>query len=147
MARTGTCLCGEVRYRVEGEIGPAVACHCQYCRRGHGAPFSLVALVSRSQFVWLEGEEHVRRFHTPGGGTREFCSLCGTRFFNGPRIAPEMISLVLASFDEEWTQSPVAHVNVETKAPWYEIRDGAPQHPRLPNLPFDPEEGRPTDQN
>ena len=139
MARTGTCLCGEVRYRVDGEIGPPVACHCQYCRRGHGAPFSLIALVSRSQFVWLEGEEHVRRFDTPGGGTREFCSLCGTRFFNGPRIAPESISLVLATFDEEWTQAPVAHVNVGTKAPWHVIADGAPQYPRLPPLPFDPD--------
>ena len=144
MARTGTCLCGEVRYRVDGEIGPPVACHCQYCRRGHGAPFSLVALVLRSQFVWLEGEEHVRRFDTPGGGRREFCSLCGTRFFNGPRIAPDSISLVLASFDEEWTQAPVAHVNVETKAPWHVIADEAPQYPRLPRLPFDPD-SKPSD--
>jgi hypothetical protein len=58
-----------------------------------------------------------------------------------------MISLVLASFDEEWTQSPVAHVNVETKAAWYEIQDEAPQYPRLPKLPFDPEEGHLTDED
>ena len=67
MARTGTCLCGQVRYQVEGEIGPPVACHCRYCRRGHGAPFVLVALVARADFSWLAGQELVGVFETPGG--------------------------------------------------------------------------------
>ncbi len=138
MARTGTCLCGEVRYRVDAKIGPAVACHCRYCRRGHGAPFVLVALVARADFHWLAGQEKVGVLDTPGGGTREFCVCCGTRFFNGPRIAPESISLVVGTLDEEWVEAPVAHVNVESKASWYEISDGAIQYPRLPPLPFEP---------
>jgi hypothetical protein len=42
------------------------------------------------------------------------------------------VSLVVASLDEEPEQGPVMHINVESKAAWYEIRDGLPQHEALP---------------
>ena len=42
------------------------------------------------------------------------------------------MSLVVATLDEELDQAPVAHVNVESKAPWYEIAEGALQFDALP---------------
>ena len=37
---TGSCLCGQVRYEVEGELGGFVHCHCQTCRKAHGSAIS-----------------------------------------------------------------------------------------------------------
>ena len=48
MARTGRCSCGEVRYELEGDLGPLVNCHCQYCRRAHGAAFATVSWADAS---------------------------------------------------------------------------------------------------
>jgi len=36
----GGCLCGGVRFRVKGKLGPAAYCHCQQCRRASGSAFA-----------------------------------------------------------------------------------------------------------
>ena len=132
MPHTGHCLCGAVRYELAGELGPPVACHCSYCRRAHGSPFSVVSLVRRADFRFTVGEEEVVTWDTPGGGQRVFCGRCATRICNYPKKFPGSMSLVVASLDEEIEQAPVAHVNVESKAPWYEITGDAPQFDALP---------------
>ena len=43
-----------------------------------------------------------------------------------------LISLVVASLDEEPVRGPIMHINLESKAPWYEVTDGLPQHQTLP---------------
>ena len=35
-AQEGGCLCGAVRYRVDGPLRPVTVCHCGQCRRTHG---------------------------------------------------------------------------------------------------------------
>jgi len=132
MIHTGHCLCGGVRFEVRGDLGPPVACHCQYCRRAHGSPFSIVSLIRRSDLHFTAGKELLTVWDTAGGGQRVFCSRCGTRIGNYPRKYPGSVSLVLGTLDAELERGPVAHVNVESKAPWYEIADGAPQFDALP---------------
>jgi len=132
MSRTGHCLCGAVRYELRGELGPPVACHCSYCRRAHGSPFAVVSMVKRADFQITAGEDEVRSWETPGGGQRVFCGRCATRLGNLPKKFPTHMSLVVATLDTEMDQPPVAHVNVESKAPWYEIADGGPQFDALP---------------
>ena len=46
MAHSGHCLCGAIRYELDGEIGDLVNCHCQFCRRAHGAAFATTTLVA-----------------------------------------------------------------------------------------------------
>ena len=46
----GSCLCGEVKYEISGEVGEIVHCHCQSCRKAHGSAFSSVASVSDTDF-------------------------------------------------------------------------------------------------
>ena len=33
---SGGCLCGGVRYRVQGPLRPILQCHCEMCRRATG---------------------------------------------------------------------------------------------------------------
>lgn len=40
--------------------------------------------------------------------------------------------LVVASLDNEPQGGPAMHLNVESKAPWYEILDDLPQYQGLP---------------
>lgn len=130
--RTGHCLCGGIRYAVRGGLGPAVNCHCRFCRRAHGGPFVTVAMVSTPQLSFREGADLVREVHTAGVGTRAFCSRCGTRLFNRPESAPRITMLVVGTLDDESDIVPSMHVNLESKAPWYEIRDELPRFQALP---------------
>jgi hypothetical protein len=130
MTRTGRCYCGIVRYELDGQLGPLVNCHCRYCRRAHGAAFATVSPVRSVDL----GEDAVREYRNPEG-SRYFCGRCGGRLFDRPMSTDELLVLVVASLDAEPEQKPVMHVNVESKASWYDILDGLPQYRALPPGP------------
>ena len=131
MTRTGRCYCGVVRYRLEGNLGPLVNCHCRYCRRAHGAAFATVSLVQTADFRFTSGEEAVREYRNQEG-FRYFCEHCGGRLFNRPMSTDKILMLVIASLDEEPQQRPVMHINVASRARWHDILDDLPQHQAFP---------------
>ena len=45
---------------------------------------------------------------------------------------PGRTALVVATLDDEPTARPAMHINIESKAPWYEICDDLPQFSALP---------------
>jgi hypothetical protein len=47
---TGKCLCGKVRYEINGRLGPVVYCHCSMCRRATGSAFATNASVRANEF-------------------------------------------------------------------------------------------------
>lgn len=53
----GGCLCGEVRYEIDGPIGPLGNCHCETCRKAHAAALATTARVARSDFSRGGGDE------------------------------------------------------------------------------------------
>lgn len=132
MAQTGHCLCGAVRYELAGELGPIFNCHCQYCRRAHGSAFVSVAWVATAALRVVAGESCVREFRTEGVGSRFFCERCGTRLWNRAESTPAFLSLVVGSLDTDPARGPIMHINVESKAGWFEILDDLPQHLALP---------------
>jgi len=129
--QTGRCYCGGVRYALGGDLGPVANCHCRNCRLVHGAAFSTVALVSDADLRVTSGGELVREYQT-GTGSRFFCDRCGGRLFNRNDSRPGLTALVVATLDEEPTALPLVHINVESKAPWYEILDDLPRFETLP---------------
>jgi hypothetical protein len=54
---TGSCLCGAVRFTVEGELKPPDACHCTICRKTSGHYYSGTDIPRER--VKVEGEENV----------------------------------------------------------------------------------------
>jgi len=90
-----------------------------------------VSLVQRANFRFTSGEEAVREYRNPEG-FRYFCGHCGGRLFNRPLSTDKVLLLVVGSLDEEPEQRPVMHINVESKARWYDILDSLPQHQAFP---------------
>jgi hypothetical protein len=131
MTRTGSCYCGVVRYALDGDLGPIVHCHCRYCRRAHGAAFATVGMAQSAEFRITSGADAMREVSNPEG-FRYFCARCGGRLFNRPRSTRKFLMLVIATLDEEPATRPAMHINVASKAGWYEIRDELPQHAAFP---------------
>ena len=127
MSIKGSCLCGGVKYEVEGGLGRVVNCHCSMCRKATGAAFRTRAAVKPTAFHWLAGEELVSRYESSPGETRTFCRVCGATL--ATFLGDKEIGLPLGTLDDDPGVRPTAHVFVASKAAWFEITDGLPQFP------------------
>jgi hypothetical protein len=128
---TGQCLCGAVRYEVDGPFGSMVNCHCSMCRKAHGAPFATYVAAPMSAFRWIAGEDSITPYKTESGGTRSFCRICGSVT---PTFITEMdlVACPAGNLDGELGIKPQSHWFVGSKASWYQITDPLPQYEGFP---------------
>ncbi len=75
---SGVCLCGDVRYEIEGRISPIWLCHCSKCRRANGAAFHAGAVCSPNQFRWVSGEDAIAEYENTKTYIVRFCRRCGS---------------------------------------------------------------------
>ncbi len=125
MAIRGGCLCGGVRYEIDGSLGEAGNCHCSMCRREHGAAFSTYADVDPSQFRWDFGEQLVALYESKPGVGWCFCRVCGSTL--AASDGGKVTSITLGTVEGDPGVRPQEHIFVGSKAPWYEIVDDLPQ--------------------
>ena len=125
MAIRGGCLCGGVRYEIDGSLGEAGNCHCSMCRREHGAAFSTYADVDPSQFRWDFGEQLVAVYESKPGVGWCFCRVCGSTL--AASDDGKVTSITLGTVEGDPGVRPQEHNFVGSKAPWYEIVDDLPQ--------------------
>jgi hypothetical protein len=76
-ALRGSCLCGGVRFEIDGPLMRSSHCHCRQCQKAHGAPFRTRARVAAADFRFLVGEELVSFYESTPGTHRGFCKVCG----------------------------------------------------------------------
>lgn len=74
----GSCLCGSVRFEVEGVKKEFGACHCEMCRKWTGGP---LLSVSAGSMVNFEGSENISVYDSSPWAERGFCSKCGSGLF------------------------------------------------------------------
>lgn len=124
---TGSCLCGGVRIRISGKIGPVALCHCTRCRKAQGSAFGANADVRARYWKVEVGAESIREFESSPGVFRAFCGRCGSPLYSRRSGAPDVFRVRLGLLDADPSRRPLAHFFVAWKAPWFEIRDGLPE--------------------
>ena len=75
---TGSCLCGDIAFEIDGPVDMAVHCHCSMCRKFHGSAFATFGTAAPHDFRWVRGAERVRRYQSSARGSRPFCPRCGS---------------------------------------------------------------------
>lgn len=128
----GSCLCGAIKYEAEPIHGKVYNCHCSQCRKSHGAAFATQALVKGDTLRFLKGEELIKEY-TGHGGVRAFCSNCGSRLMNYAPKKSLYASFALSNIDSEYGGKPVAHANVDFRAPWHTPSEDIPSYPGMPD--------------
>ncbi len=126
---TGRCLCGDVRFEVQGKLGAFAYCHCTSCRRASGTAFTANSPVRVAQLQWTSGRESVLEYESSPGKFRAFCRRCGSPIYARRVARPEWLSLRLGLIDADPGHRAQAHFNVAEKAAWFPITDALPQHP------------------
>jgi len=130
----GGCLCGAVRYRIDGGtavFGPSVMCHCSQCRKSHGSAFAANAPVPAASFTLLQGGEALVAHASSPGKLRSFCGRCGSPIHSSRTERPGVLRLRLGSLDAAPAAlRPTAHIYAGSKAAWHDLPDdGLPRYP------------------
>ena len=124
----GSCLCGGVRYELDGPLGPLVCCHCPDCRKAQGSAFAAVAPVASAGFHLLAGADLLSEYESSPGKKRVFCRCCGSPLFSRRDADPAVLRLRIGSLDTAVSGPVSGHIWASTKAPWDDIGGDAPQY-------------------
>lgn len=123
----GSCLCGAVRFEIEGDLKPPDACHCRECRKHSGHYFASTD-VPRAALT-VHGSENVRWYASSEKVRRGFCATCGSTLFWDP-IHRDWTGIAMGALDTPTGTRLAMHIFVAEKGDYYDIADGLPQNPR-----------------
>lgn len=123
----GSCLCGAVSFRVEGELNPPDACHCSQCRKQSGH-FWASTDVPREQLT-IAGDDNLTWFHATERVRRGFCRYCGSFLFWEP-IGGARVAVAMGAFEAPTGAQLHMHIFVADKGDYYAVADGLPQNPQ-----------------
>lgn len=118
-AHAGSCLCGSVRYRVEGGFDRVTHCHCSMCRKSHGAAFATYATVSASQLSIEDDTGTLTWYRSSPTAERGFCTGCGASlFWRDETREPGLVAFSLGTVDTPLGEVEIRDIFVESKADW-----------------------------
>ena len=130
---SGSCLCGTVRFEVEGNFEHFYLCHCEHCRKDTGSAHAANLFSSAATLRWLSGEESVRQFNLPS--TRHWNCFCGTCGSALPHIQKNgaLLKVPAGSLDSDVPIRPDAHIFYSSRASWDEALEKIPRVAKLPS--------------
>ena len=123
MTLRGGCLCGAVRFELDGPAEGIVACHCSQCRRWSGHVWAGL----NAGHVEIEGP--VTWYRSSETGERGFCPTCGSSLF-WRTVATGDTEISAGTLDPPTGMRLLRHVWVGDKGDYHDIADGLPQFPR-----------------
>jgi len=127
---TGSCLCGEVSFEIQGTPTPIQYCHAERCRKVTGSAFAAEIAAKASQLRWVRGQELITVYEAPllrepPPYRHAFCRLCGSPL----PIALEGTDFVVfhaGVLDTEPGTQPFRHIFTGQNPSWHTIDDDLP---------------------
>ena len=121
---TGSCLCGAVRYKVDGPLRPVIYCHCGQCRKTSGHFVAASACDAAS--LHLVEDAGLRWYDSSPEAQRGFCSVCGGSLFWRPRVGGQ-VSIMAGTIDAPTGIRAIAHIFVDDASDYHDMADGLPR--------------------
>lgn len=128
----GSCLCGDIKFKVVGAFDSFYICHCKHCQKDTGSAHAANIFSTTAKLEWVQGAEKVKTFNLPGTRhIKSFCTHCGSALptdqkNNGYLVVPA------GSLDCEFKMKADAHLFYGSKASWEENLDQAVKLDKLP---------------
>lgn len=125
----GSCLCGGIRYEIDGEITRIGLCHCAMCRKASGTAYAANAPVPLAQFRLIAGEELLTAYASSPGKQRYFCERCGAPIYSRSEKYPDLLRIRIGALDSPTNHRPDYHFMFDSKADWESVPDdGLPRY-------------------
>ncbi len=121
----GSCLCGDVAYRLGEDPLTLYVCHCQDCQRQTGTSFALSMIVRQEALRLERGRPREYSVEMPDGRLKRsnFCDRCSTRLW-GPSSIAGLAVLDPGTLDDTSWLRPVGHIWTRSAQPWVAIPEG-----------------------
>lgn len=136
--KTGSCLCGAVKFTVRGPLRSIIACHCRQCRKQTGNYMS--ATGTKDIYLTLTETRGLKWYRSSDMAQRAFCSECGsTLFWKGD--GRDYTAIAAGAIDGPTGVKLAGHIFCDYAGDYYEITGGeyklsgwAPD-PKAPSAP------------
>lgn len=129
----GSCLCGAVRFEIDGTFAQFFLCHCTHCRKDSGSAHAANLFSTTATLRWLTGREQVTHYQLPGTRhARSFCAVCGSAL-PSQQAGGALLVVPAGSLDSALTQRPDAHLFNASRAHWDTALEPLPGFAGLPS--------------
>lgn len=122
---SGGCLCGSVKYEVEGPLRDVVSCYCSQCRKSSGnfvsatgVPEERLVMLKSSSLTWYKN----------GKARRGFCRECGSNLFWLSEPYDGKFRIMAGCLEPANGLEVKAHIFVDNRSDFHEIAGSAPQY-------------------
>lgn len=124
----GSCFCGAVGIRVEGDPAGMGYCHCASCRRWSAGPVNAFTLWAPAAVHVTRGAEQIASFAKSPNSERKWCRTCGGHLMTAH---PQWNLVdVYAAVIDGLEFAPGVHVNYAEHA--LTMHDGLPKQRDFP---------------
>jgi hypothetical protein len=113
----GSCLCGKVKFEIEGELQAIYQCHCSLCRKEGGSSSNSSTIIDAAKIRWAGGQEYISSYVRQTGFRSDFCSSCGSPVPH-PLRSTSYYWVPVGLLDGNIHCEVVAHLFVGSKALW-----------------------------
>ena len=133
MKASGGCLCGAVRYELDGEPIFQGHCHCVDCQKVTGTGHvSVVALPADAVKVTGKLSSYAVMADSGQPYTRFFCSNCGSFIYGEPASMPGVRTVTAGTLDDTSVFEPQMVVYTKARPAWDRIDSGLPEFEAMP---------------
>lgn len=130
---SGSCLCGQVKYEIEGSFESFYLCHCSYCQKDTGSAHAANLFSTMAKLNWTAGKDKIKTFNLPSTQhTKSFCPECGSTVPN-QQMNGKLLVVPAGSLDDEITLTPDAHIFCSSKAGWDKDLERINKFEKLPS--------------
>lgn len=115
---SGSCLCGQIKYEVQGSFESFYLCHCKHCQKDTGSAYAANVFSTTATLNWMIGKDKIRTFILPSSRhTKSFCEECGSAV---PSLQMEgrLVVVPAGSLDSELSIIPSAHIFCSSQVSW-----------------------------
>jgi hypothetical protein len=116
--KTGSCLCGNVKFEFDPPTRPIIVCHCIQCRKQTGSMMHSTS-VSINKFRLTE-QRGLKWYRASDIAARGFCGDCGSVLFWKPDTA-DRISFTAGSIDGNTGLAIEGHIYCDFKADYFDV--------------------------
>lgn len=136
MTLEGGCICGKVRYEIDEEAPPVIACFCTDCQTRSGSSHGMTMPVWKSRFA-IEGElrEGHRTLPTGAAATVYDCAECSTEIYSFNERLEDIVTVRAGTLDNSRELTPAAFMWLNSKPDWIAVPDDARAFETQPDDP------------
>ncbi|HIG36701.1 MAG TPA: hypothetical protein EYQ12_03770 [Oceanospirillaceae bacterium] len=133
---SGSCLCGQVKYKATAVPLFQAHCHCDDCRKNCGSAFAALVFVPAESLNW-QGETKTYSHKADSGHTmtKHFCSNCGSQLFGENDAKADRMHIKVGTLDDANWFHPQCNVWASSRLPSTAINPDVKDFATMPTPP------------